>query len=201
MEKISIARDFVSKLPKRHIIFAGISGSVSYDPLPDDDIDLLIITEGNHLWTVLFHAFILRRLIGQADICMSLCMDTQFATNLFSSSMDSLQRRDAYHVIPLIGEAYFREILTGIQRFQETPRQEIERSRGKESKRSGQVNPFLLILFPPMATYLYIKSLLFNHRSVMKDSPEKCYRVRIGPHHFYLDTEKYAKLRREADDR
>ena len=60
--KISIARKFFKLLGTRNLVFLGISGSVSYEPEPDDDVDIFIITSAGKLWSTIIRAIIVRRM-------------------------------------------------------------------------------------------------------------------------------------------
>ncbi len=194
-EKIASARDFISRLPGKYVAFAGISGSVSYDPMPEDDIDIFLISRENQLWPLLTYAFLLRRKIGNEAICLSLCMDTRFARDFFSSSLDNLQKQDANHVIPVTGKDYFLEIVGNI----ENPGQSSSGNRYVSNEAGGLTNHFARIinqaLYVLVASFLNVKGLIFNHRMTLKGTSDQCYTVRAGAHHFYLDTRKYAMLR------
>ena len=197
LEKIAAARDFISKLPKKYIAFAGISGSVSYDPLPEDDIDIFIISRKNQLWLLLIYAFLARRILGNQDICISLCMDTEFAHNFFTPSMDGLQKQDANHVIPVSGKEYFSEILRRMEESRKSPpmgKYASDDATGFSRHTKIIVN---LVAYILLASYLNVKGLIFNHRMNARGTSDHCYTVRAGTHHFYLDTQKYARLRSE----
>lgn len=190
--KIQMARDFSERLWNRHLEFIGISGSVSYSPKPEDDIDIFLIAKNGWLWLELVWAFMLRRILRMEDICLSLSLDRKNATILFQD-LNSLQERDAMHVIPVKGHEFYLELLQ---------RRKISGSNGidpesshnsnKVSSRSfmGLINMALFLMMSPLQK---MKELRFNSLK-LTSQPEMVYHIVMDPGRLILDSEKYRKL-------
>ena len=112
LSKINYGLEFLDKLHLDTVVFAGISGSVSYMPKENDDVDIFLITEDDALWSVIARAFLLRRSLKMHDICISLCMSRSYALHYFSNIEEDLIISDANHVIPVHGHDFYRYLLS-----------------------------------------------------------------------------------------
>ena len=190
--KIQMARDFSERLWNGHIEFIGISGSVSYDPKPEDDIDIFLITKNGWLWPELVWAFILRRILKMEEICLSLSLDRKSAARLFQG-LNSLQEKDAMHVIPIKGHEFYLELL---RRRKTNAGNEMEPA---SSHNPNKVSPgtFMdlinIALFLLMSPLQKMKELRFNSLTVTSQ-PELVYHIVMDPGRLILDSEKYRKL-------
>ncbi|MGC8515571.1 MAG: hypothetical protein ACP5OC_05485 [Thermoplasmata archaeon] len=186
--KMQYAVDFLSTLGESGLAFAGISGSVSYEPKERDDVDIFLIADDGRLWEVILRAFISRRILGMHDICLSLCMSSSYAYNYYSEIRDSLVLEDAAHVIPVYGRAYYTHLLS---------RMGTRNNRAQARKRSGGWRPrqaisgFLFLLLAPL---VIIKGLIVNHRLIAAGRGSESFRTLVSRSYFVLDSEKYRKL-------
>ena len=192
--KICIAEEFFQHLGTRNLLFLGISGSVSYDPGPDDDIDIFIITYAGRLWSTILRAMIVRRIYGLKPICLSLCLDSVSAGKMFDESRDFIVARDSLHVLPIFGDSYYNKLVKGSPLIRKFFPEEFYPNDGPAftDRRSGLQDFALYLLF---SVYLEIKGLLNNHRYEAANEKERCFRTVLGLHRFYLDSLKYQKLR------
>lgn len=193
--KISAAREFSARLGTRNLIFFGISGSVSYEPAAEDDVDIFLITRAGKLWSTVIRAILIRRLFGFDSICLSLCLDTVSADTLFNQSDDFIVAKDSLNVIPLYGKTYYENLLNGsllIRKF--FP--ERFRPTGNDKQQENRSSPLEYLLYIPSSVFLILKGLVHNHRYRARLSPDSCFKTVLGFHRFYLDSAKYQKLRR-----
>ena len=194
--KLKQAQEFHSLLGDRGIRFIGVSGSVSYEPAADDDIDIFVICESGSLWKVLFRAFFLRRRYHFKDICLSLAMDENFASSIFCREAEYVVAEDSVHVVPLYGGDYYSRLLASSPFI----RKYFPKLYGPADPQHIQNKPttdFLnLFLFAFLGSYLYIKSWRECHY-LRSTNPERAFDVKIGLGHFYFDTVKYRKLKIE----
>ena len=90
-KKMQYAVSYLSTLGESGLAFAGISGSVSYEPKEQDDVDIFLIANDGRLWEVIFRAFIRRRILGMHDICLSLCMSASYASKYSTTPIYGIQ--------------------------------------------------------------------------------------------------------------
>lgn len=191
-DKIRRGKEFSEKLWNSHIEFIGISGSVSYNPQPEDDIDIFLITKNGWLWVEILWAFILRRMMGMGDICLSLSVDRKGALKLFRN-LSSLQERDAEHVIPVRGNEFYNTLLLETDPGKNKNRNETSLDHiGQKSEFTfmEMANIFLFFLLYPLQK---LKEIRFNSIHISKE-PELVYHILIGPNRLILDSEKYRTL-------
>ncbi len=192
--KISMATEFFHRLGTKNLLFLGISGSVSYDPEPEDDIDIFIITYAGKLWSTIIRAMIVRRIYRLDPICLSLCLDSVSAIEMFDESHDFIVARDSLHVLPLFGDSYYNRLVKGsplIMKFFPEEFYPDDKPAFIDKKRGLQESALYLL----SSVYLEIKGLLNNHRYENANERERCFRTVLGLHRFYLDSLKYQKLR------
>ena len=159
-KKMQYAVSYLSTLGESGLAFAGISGSVSYEPKEQDDVDIFLIANDGRLWEVIFRAFIRRRILGMHDICLSLCMSASYASDYYSDIRDPLVLEDATHVIPVYGKGYYEDLLSRMgKRNNRAHAGNLARSWGPRHAVSG-----LLFLF--LAPLMIIKGLIVNHRLI-----------------------------------
>lgn len=192
--KVASGSAFIWSLPSRLVAFAGIAGSVSYEPRGEDDIDIFIIAKQDCMWVTLSYALIKRRLLGFREICLSLCMDSSFAHEMFSKSLDNLTARDAMRVIPVLGSQYYGELL----QLSPLTRQNASCVQPELIQRNGSstlLRILNLIAFLSVGTYQQVKTRVTNHHLRASGKSGECFRVMMGLHHFYLDSLKYQRIR------
>ena len=181
--KIEQAVNFSVLLKKKWVKFIGISGSVSYEPKEDDDVDVFIISEKRKLWTVILRSLITRRIIRDNEICLSLFMDADYAADFYSGSMSPLKKMDAKKVIPLHGSEYYQELLN---------RMKFHSNKDNDQNATilGIID-FAVFLF--LAPFLYIKTQINSHMDIIRKGESAKFSPRISRKYFYLDSEKYRK--------
>lgn len=195
--KLEKARYFFKHLPLKNIRFVGVAGSVSYVPREDDDIDIFLICSNGKLWGVLLEALIVRRRLRMDDICISLCMDADYAVNLFSREAEYVVASDAVHVIPLHGSTFYRRLLSGspmVRKYYPELAGDQVIHATEERGRYSALECFAYLFIAP---YLILRSLMGNHR-IIAQGRDGSFRTRVGYHHFYFDSVKYERLRKEG---
>ena len=110
-KKLEEANEFVHSVLSGNVLFAGVSGSVSYLPDPDDDIDIFLIVKTNRLWKELLKSFIVRRLKGNRDICLCLAFDDEYALHYYRQEISGLAVKDSLNVVSIFGGEYYSRIL------------------------------------------------------------------------------------------
>lgn len=191
--KVQYALDYLGTLGASGLVFAGISGSVSYNPKEEDDVDIFLIAKDGRLWEVLFRALINRRFLKMRDICLSLCMSESYASDYYSRIADPLIADDAAHVIPVYGQEYYSKLLSSVGG---------KRFSNQREKKSGSSVPGSLIsgaLFLFLGPYTVMKGLVANHRLRAGGRSAEAFTTLISRKYFVLDSEKYRALRKMRD--
>jgi hypothetical protein len=196
MEKIKYAKEYIKTLPKKNILFAGISGSVSYEPAQEDDVDIFIITRRNHLWSVILKAMIVRRISDKKDICLSLLLDSKYALQLYSSGLSELMARDALHVIPVYGSEYYNELLQNIPGFSSSGSRTNSIRYTGSTRRFSFPDPFDVLSFIFFAPFIFLKSIRRSHLDQKVLGNEGAFETKISHKYFYYNSEKYKKRSR-----
>ena len=202
-EKLAIARQFVSRLSKKDILFAGVSGSVSYRPKAEDDIDIFIIAKTNRLWSGLLKAFITRRLFGNKDICISLAFDDRFAANYFKEKISGLPLKDSVNVISIFGRDYYEDLISASPRIRDVyslPRKNITEERYPHKIRNARLGIIEESCFFFLSCWLELKSMYTNRKIRREGLPDDQFETILGLHHFYLESERYRKMNRLMKD-
>jgi len=196
MEKIKYAKEYIKTLPKKNILFAGISGSVSYEPAQEDDVDIFIITRRNHLWSVILKAMIVRRTSGKKDICLSLLLDDHYASQLYSSGLSDLMTRDAFKVIPVYGSEYYNELLQKIPGLGSSYSRNNSIRYNGSSRRFSFPDLFDALSFIFFAPFIFLKSIRRSHMDQKVLGSEGAFETKISHKYFYYNSEKYKKRSR-----
>ena len=177
--KIEQAVNFSGLLKKKWVKFIGISGSVSYEPKEDDDVDVFIISEKRKLWTVILRSLITRRIIRDNEICLSLFMDADYAADFYSGSMSPLKKMDAKKVIPLHGSEYYQELLN---------RMKFHSNKDNDQNATilGIID-FAVFLF--LAPFLYIKTQINSHMDIIRKGESAKFSPRISRKYFSIKSD------------
>ncbi len=189
LSKIKYGLEFLDKLRQDTIVFAGISGSVSYEPKENDDVDIFLITEDDALWSVIARAFLLRRSLKMHDICISLCMSKSYAIHYFSNIEEDLIISDANHVIPVHGHDFYRYLLSIMGK-----KGNIFNERSQESRLSIR----RAVLFSAMSSFLLLKGFFVNMTLKKNGKSAEAFKTLTSKDYFILDSEKYRMLKRMA---
>ena len=189
LSKINYGLEFLDKLHLDTVVFAGISGSVSYMPKENDDVDIFLITEDDALWSVIARAFLLRRSLKMHDICISLCMSRSYALHYFSNIEEDLIISDANHVIPVHGHDFYRYLLS------------IMGKKGNilyERSQKSRVSLRRTVLFSAMSSFLLLKGYFVNIALRRSGKSAEAFRTLAAKDYFILDSEKYRLLKMKA---
>ena len=195
-KKIRYAEKYSSLIGEKNLLFLGISGSVSYEPAEPDDVDIFIISRNSSLWLLLTRCFILRRLYGFGDICLSLILDERSAYEMYGKGLSSLRKRDALNVIPLVGSDYYSELLS------RTLGEGIGGKVGAVSSREseGILVRFLdIIAFIFVSPVIYIKSLRTSSMDRKNGKGTGGFATILSRGFFYFDSEKYHAISRNLE--
>ena len=189
LSKINYGLEFLDKLRHDTIVFAGISGSVSYIPKENDDVDIFLITEDDALWSVIARAFLLRRSLKMRDICISLCMSRSYAMYYFSNIEEDLIISDANHVIPVHGHDFYRYLLSIMGKKGNVLNERSQKSR-MDLRRT--------VLFSAMSSFLLLKGYFVNIALKRSGKSAEAFRTLAAKDYFILDSEKYRILKMKA---
>ena len=189
LSKINYGLEFLDKLRHDTIVFAGISGSVSYIPKENDDVDIFLITEDDALWSVIARAFLLRRSLKMHDICISLCMSRSYAMYYFSNIEEDLIISDANHVIPVHGHDFYRYLLSIMGK-----KGNVLNERSQKSRMSLR----RAVLFSAMSSFLLLKGYFVNIALKRNGKSAEAFRTLAAKDYFILDSEKYRLLKMKA---
>lgn len=195
--KLEQAIRFIHAIDSDNILFAGVSGSVSYTPEPEDDIDIFLIVKENKLWTELFKSFIIRRIQKNQDICLSLNFDHKFAEKYYREIVSGLPIRDSVNAVVVTGGSYYERLLLSspmiVSAYPNLRRNYVEEPSKKQKTRRGLIEFFLFVL---LASWLQLKCLLLNKIFMNRGEYKSRFKAITGLHTFYLETEKYRELNR-----
>ncbi|MCW6168965.1 MAG: hypothetical protein LVQ96_03990 [Thermoplasmatales archaeon] len=198
-EKLAIARRFVNRLSKKDILFAGVSGSVSYKPKAEDDIDIFLITRTNRLWSGLLKAFITRRLFRNKDICISLAFDDRFVVSYFKEKISGLPLKDSVNVVSIFGQEYYEDLISNSPRIRDVyslPRKNLTGERYSNKTRNARLGIIEEGCFFVLSCWLELKSMYTNSKIRREGPPDDQFETILGLHHFYLESERYRKMNR-----
>lgn len=195
--KLAEAEKFLNAIDSENILFAGVSGSVSYLPDPDDDVDIYLIARGNKLWTELFRAFVIRRIQGNRDICLSLNFDHEFALQYYRNVISGLPVRDSVNTVVFKGKAYYESLLSSSPEIRRVYPDFLDNDPVEyETVTRSRRGPVEILLFVILASWLQIKNLIANNAFEKRGDWRSKFRTVAGLHAFYLETEKYRELNR-----
>ncbi len=195
-EKILYAERYSKLVGRKNLLFLGISGSVSYEPAEPDDVDIFIISRNSSLWLLLTRCFVLRRLYGFRDICLSLILDERSAYEMYSKGLSSLRKQDALKVIPLVGSGYYSDLLSHTLGDGISGKIEAVSS----SERAGALVRFLdMIAFIFVSPVIYIKSLRTSSIDRKDGKGTGGFATILSRGFFYFDSEKYHAISRNME--
>lgn len=199
-EKLNAGIAFIRSISTLPIRFAGVSGSVSYEPLPEDDIDIFIITEDRRLWITAAVAMLKRRLSSSTDICLCLFMSESYARRFFREQNDPLITEDSLHTVPVIGTEFFRQLL-GQSEYIRRTNPEFAFPRAPMKTRVPSPSPLDLMAYLLLGSFLKMKGFIVNRKLTKSGRSEERFRTRISTEYMILDSLKYRKLRNEFRDK
>ncbi len=200
-KKLVEATAFVHSILSGNILFVGVSGSVSYVPEPDDDIDIFLIVKTNRLWKELLKSFVIRRLRGSSDICLCLAFDNKYASHYYGKEISGLAVKDSVNVVSIFGDEYYSRILQSSPAvIANYPPMKVSLSEDlvdvndNISWVSSLIN---IIFFVIGSSWLFLKQLYVNKMLDRQGRDSERFRTIAGLHRFYLETEKYRELDRK----
>ncbi|MHB8396846.1 MAG: hypothetical protein ACYDAZ_02185 [Thermoplasmataceae archaeon] len=195
-DKLGVAMRYSSYLRSGNVLFLGVTGSVSYTPREEDDVDMFLISRNHSLWVSLFRAYFTRTISGSKDICLSLNMDLSYAKYLFSTSNDPLMASDSVHVIPLLGEEVYSRLLSLSEYIMQRYPDKADGSPGWTDSTSPNLLSCLAnyLFFITLGPLVLIKAMVINWARKGRRE-EMTYRTVIGRHCLFYDNLKYAIIR------
>ena len=200
-KKLEEANELVHSMVSGNVLFAGVSGSVSYLPEPDDDIDIFLIVKTNKLWKELLKSFVVRRLRGNSDICLCLAFDDKYALHYYRQEISGLAVKDSVNVVSIFGGEYYSRILHSspavIAHYKPSKKSNSEDLADAKEKNSWASSFINSIFFIIGSSWLYLKQLYVNKMLEKQGRTSERFRTVAGPHRFYLETEKYRELDRK----
>ena len=204
-KKLEKANEFVHSMLSGDVLFAGVSGSVSYLPEPDDDIDIFLIAKTNRLWKELLKSFVVRRLSGNSDVCLCLAFDDEYALHYYRHEISGLAVKDSINVVSIFGDEYYSRILHSSPAvmahyppMKTSLSADLPDMNESNSWASSLIN---VIFFVIGSSWLYLKQLYVNKMLDRQGRTSERFRTVAGLHRFYLETEKYRELDRKYRER
>ncbi len=199
-QKLTAGSNFIKSISALPIRFAGVSGSVSYEPLPEDDIDIFIITEDRKLWTTVAGSLIKRRLLRAGDICLCLFMTESYAKVFFRKQKDPLISEDSVRTVAVIGEDFYRGMLAQSDYLKMTHPAFNGSAEYRETETS-RTTPLEIIAFILLAAFLKMKGIMVNSRLSRTGREEEMFETRISRDFMILDSRKYRRLQKEMEQK
>ncbi|MFZ0699044.1 MAG: glycosyltransferase family 2 protein [Thermoplasmata archaeon] len=202
---LSFSRDLVRCI--------GITGSVAFDePLPDDDLDLFVVTRSGALWWFLarayFSLFLSRRrpaLLRGPTPCLNYVLEDRAASPEFARPRDLLFAREALSVHVLHGEDYYRGVLASAGWMRtELPYLYDSRTRspgGIATQRAPTgIRMLNAIAYPLLATYLQLVGLVRNAHARRRGTSEDEFRTETGGQRLVFASRRFEQLRRQYSE-
>ena len=190
--KIREAKEFFSKIKTRNSLFIGVSGSVSYEPRDNDDIDIFLIAKTNRLWTSILEVLLFRRIYRFNDLCLSLCMDDSYAVPYFTDLKEGLAVQDSVRVVPISGEEYFNGLIRRSKLILKELNENYEPARQVNSPKRSISSPIEFLAFIFVASWINFKAIVESR--INSKRGEGTFSTVFSLHTCYFDTEKYRVL-------
>ncbi|MCL5874400.1 MAG: hypothetical protein M1161_03565 [Candidatus Thermoplasmatota archaeon] len=190
--KIREAREFFSRINTRGSLFIGISGSVSYEPKDNDDIDIFLIAKTNRLWISILEFLLFRRIYRFDDMCLSLCMDDSYAVSYFTHLSDGLAVKDSIKVVPIYGEQYFNALIRRSSLIVKRLNEERQVNDRNIDVKGSTLNPLEFLAFVFTASWINLKAIVVSKLNPQRG--EGMFNTVFSLHNCYFDTEKYRTL-------
>ena len=204
-KKLEEANEFVHSMLSGDVLFAGVSGSVSYIPEPDDDIDIFLIVKTNRLWKELLKSFVVRRLSGNSDVCLCLAFDDEYALHYYRHEISGLAVKDSINVVSIFGDEYYSRILhssPAVMAHYPPMKTSLSADLADMNESNSWASSLINVIFFVIgSSWLYLKQLYVNKMLDRQGRTSERFRTVAGLHRFYLETEKYRELDRKYRER
>jgi hypothetical protein len=197
----------------RLLLSMAVTGSAAYgEPEAGDDLDLLAITRTDSVWVFLAFTYLRLRLrsdnVADADSgpCFNYVMDERTAWTEYAGSRGLLFAREALTARPVLGEAYYRQLLHSASWMgDELPRLfarwELPRDRRSDPAPRAPlalriVNAFL---FPWIAAYLQAQGLMRNRAYRRSGQSARAFRTFTHYRKLCFASARFESLRRHYE--
>ncbi|MCI4318238.1 MAG: hypothetical protein L3J96_06830 [Thermoplasmata archaeon] len=187
-----------------------VTGSAAYgEPSRHDDLDFLVITRPGSVWPFLLFSFLAARRHAPpahpdapSHWCFNYVLDERAARGEFAAPQGFLFAREALMARPVSGESYYRGLVGSAGWLaDEVPRLYRRWSRGglpplpPEAPAPPVVRALNVLLFPLLASYLTLATMVRNRRLVRDGRPGKRFRVDARLDRLTYETERFEELR------
>jgi hypothetical protein len=186
-----------------------VTGSTAYGyPEAGDDLDFLAIVRRGGLWTFLAYAYLAARWHrvptpeGPTEWCFNFVVEDGVAQREFSVPRGFFIAREALVARPVLGAGYYR----GLVANSEWLRSEVPRLFALWSSTPNAPAPeaapapvavrvLNLALYPWMAAYLHLVSLVRARRLRRSEKEDRSFRVVARPDRLFYETARFEELR------
>ena len=212
-DRLRFGQSFIRKIGSQcpELLLGGVSGSVSYNSSgPDDDVDILLITEDGSLWKVLADALIEARRIRKTNpdapiLCLSYCMEETAFRSEALSHRSRLFARDFLRLKAETGLSLYRKILRDSSwmrtfypaMFDERSCQEFMESEERRTERSRSLNT---LYYVSIGGYLSIAAMVRNHAFRREGKRHKEFRARIRRDRCIYESLKWKRLEKSFEE-
>jgi hypothetical protein len=186
-----------------------VTGSAAYgEPARHDDLDFLVVTRRGSVWPFLLYTYLAARLRprkpnseGPSHWCFNYILDDRVARQEFGAPRGFLFAREALMARAVAGESYYRGLVgSATWLSEEVPRlYERWKSAGlpplpAERPASLPIRMLNAALFPVMAWYLTLASLVRNRRLIRSGRHAKRFRVVARIDRLAYETRQFDEL-------
>lgn len=181
---------------------ACISGSFSYNPNVEDDIDLLFIVDKHKLWICLFKAFIILRVWKIKGLNYNFCITYALSQDEFLKQLqeinDPLSLFDLVKAIPVVGNEKYNSFLSlssNIYKyFNYSYKEKIIVNENKHKFKNITLN---LIIYLLLFLYLNTKKLVSNLIIYKKEKYYQAFELETKITSYMVKSVKYEIYKRK----
>lgn len=212
-KRLSFGRSFIGEISLQcpELLLGGVSGSVSYNSSgPEDDVDILLITEDGRLWKVIANALIEARRIRKTNpdapiLCLSYCMEETAFQSEALSHRSRLFARDFLRLKTETGFSLYSKILrdcTWMRTFYPAMFDERIGMEFKENERRREEQSSLMntLSYVSVGSYLSIAAMIRNHAFRNEGKGHKEFRAVIRRDRCIYESVKWKRLEKSLEE-